>query len=273
MLPHFLSHVARPAGWIGGLPLSVRLRQVPVAFAIGYINSTVSWALLAAAALAAVVIALLLIGADRDELTGAGLAAAIAGAVLVIPLGLAALGHDYYVPRALIMAWIPLAVVLGAACTTARARAPGAALAVGVLGVMVYAGIRINSDSQYQRPAWRSVASALGKPSGTRAIVAYDGGYAAVPLALYLHGDALAAGSAAPVMVGEIDVVGAPWQKSPARLGGATRESQQQVGGYLVERFELPKPAQLTPAQIDTTAQRLLPGPAGAAVVVQRPAA
>ena len=50
--------------------------------------------------------------------------------------------------------------------------------------------IRINSDSTYQRPNWRGVAEALWTPStGPRAVVAYDGGFAAVPIALYLRGD------------------------------------------------------------------------------------
>jgi mannosyltransferase len=269
ILPHFLAHASRPAGWIATSPLSLRLKQLPVAFALGYQNTAVSWALLAVAALAAIVIALLVIGAAGAELRGTGMAAAIAGVVLLIPLALALVGHDYFTPRAMIMAWIPLAVVLGAACTTERARAPGVALAVAAIAAFGYGAIRIATDSRYQKPPWRAVASALGKPSGRRAVVAYDGGFAAVPLALYLHGNALATGSASPLTISEIDVVGRRWQTTPSRLPGGLRVlSAQQIGTYLVKRFVLPTEARLTPAQIDARAQELLgPGPPDGAVI------
>ena len=68
----------------------------------------------------------LVIGADDRQLGGAGAAAALAAVVLLVPLGLALLGEDYYIPRALMPAWIPLAVLIGAACTASRAWAAGA---------------------------------------------------------------------------------------------------------------------------------------------------
>ena len=150
LLPHFISHQDHPAGWIGAFPLSVRIKQVPVAFALGslYQSSAVTYGLIGAAVLAAIVIALLVIGARSEELRGAGLAAAIGGVVLLIPLLLAVFGHDYIVPRALIAAWVPLAVVLAAACTSARAWLPGAALAVVTLTAFLYAGVKVNNDMQ-----------------------------------------------------------------------------------------------------------------------------
>ena len=187
LLPHFLSHASRPSGWIG-VPAVTRLRQLPITFALGYQTSTVGWGLLGAAALAAIVIALVVIAGSDAELRGVGVAAGIALSVLLLPLGLAAVGHDYYVPRALIAAWVPLAVVLGAACTVSRARAFGAGLAVVAVCAFVVAGITIDSDAGYQKPPWRAVAAALGRASGPRAVVAYNGGFAAVPLALYMDG-------------------------------------------------------------------------------------
>jgi mannosyltransferase len=277
MLPHFISHASHPLGWIGAFPLSIRIKQVPVAFALGsiYQSGAVTYGLIGAAVVAAIVIALLVIGAGSEELRGAGIAAGIAGAVLLVPLLLAAFGHDYYVPRALIAAWVPLALVLAAACTSARTWPAGAALALVTVAAFIYAGIRIDGNSTYQRPNWRGVAAALGTPSGSRAIVAYDGGFAAVPLALYLHGDALSSASTAPVSVGEIDVVGSIYQSPPGALPSGVRLlSRTPVDSYLVERFRLPSPTQLTPAQIGSRAQRLYGlSPPSSGVVIQRTSA
>jgi 4-amino-4-deoxy-L-arabinose transferase-like glycosyltransferase len=275
LLPHFLHHQTNPLGWIGAFPLSVRIKQVPVAFALGtlYQSSIVTYGLIGAAVLAGIVIVLLVIGGESTELRGAGLAALVAGAVLLVPLALAGLGHDYYVPRALIAAWIPLAVVLAAACTASRTRLPGAALAVVLLGSFIYAGIRIDGDAQYQRPNWRGVAQALGKPFGPRAIVAYDGGFAAVPLALYLPGAQSSNASAAAITVDEIDVVGNTYQTASPQTGTRLLSSRK-VNGYLVQRFGLASPSQLTPAQIGARARALLgPAPPSPAVLFQRSSA
>ncbi len=276
-LPHFISHASHPLGWIGAFPLSVRIRQVPVAFALGsiYQSSAVSYGLIGAALLLAVVIVLLVVGARSDELRGAGVAAAIAAAVLLVPLALAVLGHDYYVPRALIAAWVPLAVVIAAACTSMRTWLAGGALALLVAATFVYMNIRINSDSTYQRPNWRGVAEALGRPTGPRAVVAYDGGFAAVPIALYLRGDALSSSSTARVSVDEIDIVGSVYQGGPHALPAGVRQlGRRAVDGYLVERFALSAPTQLTQAQMRARAQALYGLPAtGSTVVIQRSSA
>jgi len=277
LLPHFVGHASHPLGWIGLFPLSVRLKQVPVAFALGalYQSPAVTYGLIGAAALAAVVIALLVVGARSSELRGVGLAAAIAGAVLLVPLVVALFGPDYYVPRALIMAWVPLAVVLAAACTSVRTRIPGAALTLVTIAGFVYAGVKVGSDYQYQRPDWRGVTAALGPVSGQRAIVAYDGGFASIPLALYLHGTTVSVESRSPVSVGEIDIVGSPYQTRAATMPRGTQLlGSRTVKGYLVQRYGLTSPQTLTPAQITARAGSLLyPAPADPAVLLQRSSA
>ena len=107
---------------------------------------------------------------------------------MLVPLVVAVLGKDYYIPRALIPAWIPLVVVIGAACTAPRLRIPGGILAGVLLTGFVLAQVKISGDPQYQRPDWRGVAQALGAPSGTRAIIADDGTLATDPLITYVHG-------------------------------------------------------------------------------------
>jgi len=280
LLPHAISHASHPAAWIAGFPLAVRIRQVPVAFALGtlYQSSAVNYGLLGAAALAACMIVLLVVGAGGRALRAAGLAAALAGVVLLVPLLVALLGHDYYEARALMPAWLPLAVVLAAACAGVRARAGGAVLALVALGAFVYADVRISADAVYQRPDWRGVAQALGTPSSTRAIVAYDGTFASAPLAIYLPGVAwsghgqIPQTSQAPVSIGELDIVGSVWQSTPRTLPRGTRViASSAVDGYLVRRFALGGSWRAAPAEIAARAARLLgPAPAGAAVLVQR---
>ena len=283
VLPLAVSDTTHPLNWINAFPLAVRIQQVPTEFGLGslYQSSLVSYGLLAAAALSACLIALLLIGATRSQLIGAGVAAGLVVFVVLVPLVLAVLGRDYYVARNLMPAWIPLTVVIGAACTAPRARRSGAALAVAVLAVFVWAGIRIDDNPQYQRPNWRGVAAALGSPVGTRAVIAYDGTFATGPLAIYLHGISWSGPtqappvSTAPVTVSEVDVVGNVWDTTPATLPAGVRlVGRRRVDNYLVERFALSPAWNLTPAEIALHAGALLgPQPAGLpGVLIQPPA-
>jgi 4-amino-4-deoxy-L-arabinose transferase-like glycosyltransferase len=283
LLPHAISHQSHPAGWIGSVgPLSVRLKQVPITFAFNtlYKSSLVSSGLIGAAALAAVVIALLVIGADAEELRGAALAAGLAAAVLVVPLLLAVVGRDYFEPRALTPAWIPLAVVVAAACTARRALVPGAVLGVAICGSFIWANIRIDHHAAYQRQDWRAVARALGPTRRTRAIVAYEGTFATAPLALYLPGVSWASGGqdpqpdiTTPVTVSEIDVIGNAFQRpSPTLPSGIRSIGSSRAAGFLIRRYLLAPAQTLTRARIAQLAPALLgPAPPGGKVIVQRP--
>jgi mannosyltransferase len=262
-------------GFIGETPLRVRIQQVPVAFGLGtlYQSPSVRYGLLGAAVLVGACIVLLLVGADSSALRGTGAAAALAAVVLLVPLVLALLGEDYYIPRALIPAWIPLAVVVGAACTAPRARAPGAILAAVLLASFVYAQVKINDSAQYQRPDWRGVAHALGPASAPRAIVADDGSAATDPLAIYLPGVPWSGAPAGPVTVGEVDVVGHRWQTLATALPVGTRlVSSRTVDDFLVDRFSIARARPLSQRQITAIAGQLLTPPVpGAAVLVQSP--
>ncbi len=280
LLPHFLGHASHPRDWIGAFPLAIRVKQVPVAFGLGslYQSSIVNYGLIGAAGLAGALIVLLIVGADARELRGAGVAAALAGLVLLVPLGLAVAGRDYYIARALIPAWIPLAVVIGAACSIPSSRNRAVAYAGGALFALliagfVYAQVRIDTHKQYQRPDWRGVAAALGAPSGTRAIVAYDGKFAEAPLNFYLRGSSTAV--TGPVALSEIDVVGSSWQTPAAHLPPGVRLiGTRAIDTYRVARFAVPAGWRLAPAQVALRAGSLL-GPAQPqpAVLVQVPSA
>jgi mannosyltransferase len=278
LIPHVIPNIGS-AHFIGIVPLGLRVQQVPVTFGLNtlyYQSSIDSYGLLGAAVLAIAVIVLLVIGAKAAELRGAGLAALMAGAVLLVPLVLALLGHDDYLARGLIPAWIPLIVVIGAACAAAGTRSAGAVLFVVLAAMFAYAGIRIDGDPQYQRrPDSRRIAAALGDSSVTRAVVAYDGEFAAGPLSIYLPRVAWAGpggeklnSSPALATVGELDIVGYSWQKvADPSPGGVKLIGSRTLGTYQINRFKLSRAWSLNRGQIGARAVELL-GPQSPVPVV-----
>jgi mannosyltransferase len=274
LLPLAAGDTGHPLGWIKEFPLSVRIKQVPVDFALSslYQSQAVTYGLTGAAVMALAVAGLLAFGGGPRRRRGALLAVAVAAVVVLVPMLLAAFGRDYVVPRNFIGAWIPLIVVIAAACTAPRTLPFGALLAAALLGAFIYAGVKVDSDAQYQRPNWRGVARALGTAAGPRAIVAYDAGFASQPLTVYLPGIPWQQLGGPPVTVGEVDIVGSPFQTTPTRLpGGVTRMGRTTVGAFLVERFAVRPAWHLTPQAIGARAGQLLgPAPTGPAVLIQR---
>jgi mannosyltransferase len=276
LIPHVTSLLARPPEFIVSVPLSVRLQQVPVSFAMNTLYQTpiVTYGLIGAAGLAAVVIALLVASAEDRELRGAGVAALLAAAVLIIPLLLALAGHDDYIARGLLPGWAPLAILIAAACTAARARVAGAVLAVAVLATFIYAGARIDGDPQLQKVDWRGVTAALGPARRTRAIVAYKGIFATAPLSIYLPGVPWSGPGPAPApslaTVNEVDVIGSVGDQLTAAPRGMRLIATRSVDGYEVVRFVLDQPWRLSPAAIGIRASRLLtPAPPSPPVLIQ----
>jgi 4-amino-4-deoxy-L-arabinose transferase-like glycosyltransferase len=279
LAPLAISDTSHPIGWITAFPLSTRVEQVPVAFGLGTLSqsSLVNYGLLGAAALACALIVLLVVGAESDQLRGAGAAAAITAFVLLVPLLLALAGHDYYIARALIPAWIPLAVLVGAACAVPRARIGGALLGVVLLVAFVLASIRISDHAQYQRPDWRGVAAALGPAVRSRAVLVYPGSLGAGPVSLYLRGVPWAGNAAtapatnAPVTVSELDVIGNTSQTPVPTPPGMRLVSRSSVAGYLVERYALSSPWRLAPVDVPQLAGSLLTPASPAPVVLIQP--
>ncbi|HLH66302.1 MAG TPA: glycosyltransferase family 39 protein [Solirubrobacteraceae bacterium] len=278
-VPHLLPRLRQPALFITSVPLGRRIQEVPVAFALGPLDNSrgASWGLLGAAALAAIVIALLVAGAGERELRGAALAAALAGFVLVAPLALALVGHDDYIARGLMPAWPPLAVVVGAAATAARARVPGAALAAVLVAAMAWGEAKVQSDPLYQRPNWRGVAAALGAQEGTRAIAAYPGQFATGPLSWYLPRVPWAGPGgrtpAGPVTVSELDVIANAAGPPPAPPAAARVIAAPVVDGYQIVRYALAAPVRGDAGALAALAERLFPVPGLAPqVIVQRAA-
>ncbi len=275
VIPIAVNDLSHPLlGWIKQFSLHIRVEQIPIAFGIGtlYQSSLVTHGFLAAGLLAGACAVLLMFESEPKHRRGAAVAAVMAGTVLLAPLILAAAGRDYYIARNLIAAWIPLAVVIGAACTSRRTLPVGAPLAALAVAGMLYAGIYIDGHPQYQRQNLRGVAEALGPGRGERAIVAYQGEVVGQPLSLYMPGVPWNPPSDLPVRVGEVDVIGSTWQTLARPLAGGTRLiAKKSVDGNLVERFAVDPSWYLSPAAIGDRARELLsPAAPAAYVVVQR---
>jgi mannosyltransferase len=279
VLPLALSDTSHPLSWITQFPLSIRIKQTAVDFGLSnlYQSSLVSGGLLGAALLAAIVLAVLMVGAwSARELRGATLAAGLGAFVILVPLLLAVAGHDYFVPRNMIAAWIPLAIVLAAAVTAPRARLAGAGLALLVIGGSIYANVRIDGDPQFQRPDWRGVAAALGPARGPRAVVAYQGGFALQPLVAFMPRIPWSWNwqpvASPPVRIGELDVIGNAYQSPPSKLPTGVRlVANRDVNGIRVERFVLSPPWQRSQAAIVVGAGSLITfARPGAGLAIQR---
>ena len=271
LLPLAISDAGHPLSWLTAIPLGTRLQQVPMAFAANTLDrsSALGLGLPLAGLLLAVVVLLLVGGASAGELRGAALAGVLAACVLLGPLLAAGLGHDFLIVRAMIAAWVPLAIVIGAAATAERWRGAGLALPAAAGIGFVLAGIAIQGNPDYQRPNWRGVARALGTPHGTRAIVAYDGALATDPLTLYLPG-VVWRQTGRQVAVSELDIVASPLQQPAPAPAGVALTGRRSVDGYVVSRFSLLGPWRGTPTELGTRAGALLaPAPAAPAVLIQ----
>lgn len=267
LVPLVVGDTSHPLlSWLRLFPLSVRLEQIPVDFGASqlYRSGALGWAWPGAGLLVALVVILIGLGAERSERLGAAWAAAVAGFALLVPVLLAELGHDYVFSRNFIAAWVPLSIVVGAACTTRRLRIPGSALLIALIGGFIWASVKIDRDPAFQRPDWRAVASALGAPTGPRAIVTYAGNVAEQPLAIYLKGVRFSysgiPSSTPRVAISQLVVLADPIDaeaRSPVQ--GARLVSTRVVAGVLISSFQLSPRWRASPAGLAARAGGLLP--------------
>jgi hypothetical protein len=245
--------------WIGRLPLTLRLGQVPDQFLFGPAEADVPHRVAAALALAILAAAAVLIArwCDRADRRAATIWGALAVGCLMMPLGLALVGADYLNARNVIVAWVPLALVIGVAATAARARVAGAALGAGVLALTAAATVAVPTQPDLQRSDWRDVARALGRPTVTRALIVPAAGRTLLD---YLPG--LRWNVAGHPRVAEIDLIGsrthaahglACWWGGVCDLPrelvpkadpfpGYRRIAYRRVGPFIVARYRAAKP-------------------------------
>jgi uncharacterized membrane protein len=116
-------------------------------------------------------LALVLWSGDRRTRHGTLVALGLGCVAIAIPLLAALLGTDYVLDRNLLPAWLPLVVVLGAGIGSTRMRPLALILGLVVLAIFLRQDIKIATDENVQRDAWRDVARALGRSSRERVIV------------------------------------------------------------------------------------------------------
>jgi mannosyltransferase len=272
MLPLALIDTSHDAGWIARVPRLSRIATMATEWGVSLLNRrvTITEGLLGGAILIAVVAALVVIGGDRRTRGGAKVAAVLAGFVWLAPLALGLTGHDYFLSRNEIPAFVPLATVVAAACAAPRARILGAALAIALLVLFSVATLRVQTHPGLERPDWRQVARALGPTSVPRVVFVADG-TTADPLKIYMPHVNWVQPQSRLVRIDEVDIVGATKRlplaidRTPvatASLGpsrrvgspvpravappGASVVARFRVDNWIVARFELRHPLRVS---------------------------
>jgi mannosyltransferase len=210
MLPLALIDTSHQAGWIARVPRLSRISTMATEWAASLLTRRVAMreGLVGGAIFLAVVAALIVFGGDRRTRSGAKVAAVLVGFVWLAPLALGIAGHDYFLSRNEIPAFVPLATVVAAACTAPRTRVLGAALAIALLAGFSFATLRVQTHPELERPDWRQVARALGPTSVPRVVLVADG-TTADPLKIYMPHVNWVQPQSRRVMIDEVDVVGA----------------------------------------------------------------
>jgi mannosyltransferase len=269
MLPFALLDSSHGVGWIAKTPLPQRLSQTVAEWGTSQLfrRTTVFTNLIAGVALVALVAALLWFGRERRAGDRARVAVGIAGFALVVPILLAAVGQDYFIPRNVIVAFLPVVTLVACACTgpAPRLRWAGGALAIALLALFSATAVYVQTHASLQRPQWRDLAASLGSPPVPRAILV-AGGTTADSLEIYLPGARWAEPSTRRFRVREIVVVGAHKRfkllrppgvtAGPVRVGSAVPSIaappgtrllvRRRVHNWLIARFVLRRPRALS---------------------------
>ena len=288
LVPLASGDTAHGVSWIHHIPLLTRIAQVPTEFGVStvYRHVRIPEGLWGGAIVIGVAALLLVLAGRRPERRGACVAGAIAATVIVVPLvlGVVRPADDFFLVRNLSPAWIPVSVVLAAACAAPRARDVGTAAATVLLIVFALATIEIESNPIFQRADWRGVARVLGAASEPRAIL-IAGGQEAIPLKIFLRGvDWVQPPATRRLIFDQIAVVGsisrAPLRGPGAHEGpalpmraalGARFLGRQWVRNFDVARYTLTHPWRLDTDQIAARAGRFFHhAPANLLVLVQQ---
>jgi len=237
------------ADWISNFTLGHRLGETGPTFMLGETGDVIArpgYHLLAVVPGLLALAALVLVwvrGHDGDR-RAAGIALAIAAAIVAVPavVALLAPGQDFVLARNLLAAVVPLLAAVAVGCTLPSARRTG--LAIGAVLVAYWFGFSVwaSVSTALQRPDWSAVAAAIGnEPERPRAMVTWTIGQA--PLRYYLDDGAFQVFPSEPLAwtIGEVDFVSdGPAPPPPARLlgPGFRQVGYERVGRFYVRRYE-----------------------------------
>jgi uncharacterized membrane protein len=261
LLPLIHAQGGRGTGWISNWPLSGRLEAVAQYYLLGESGRPLGRAILLLAALP--ILAALALAARLNARGRAGvlLCAGVGASAVLTPLALKLAGVDYFIPRYLVAAYVPLSAALALLLTDAGRRV-GVALSVLVCTGNLLVLAAVDTRPQLQRGDWRGVADALRSGPPERAVVIAVVG--ALPLQYY-QPQWLQLSPQQTVRVREIDLVGYP----PLRAGatrppaaGFSLASRSTIHGIVMLRFRAPRPVPISgrrllsrrPAPVDTEA-------------------
>ncbi len=154
---------SRGAGWIGRISRLHRISQTVSEWGASNLSRGVTTVegLIAGVTVALILLILLGLGGDRRTRRAAAVAGSVAAFVFLAPLALGLAGEDYFLSRNLMPAFVPVVVLIAAACSAPRAREAGAILAVVLLGIFCFASFYVQTHRYLQRPDWRDVARSL----------------------------------------------------------------------------------------------------------------
>jgi mannosyltransferase len=236
VLPLILAQGGRGTGWISNWPLNGRLEAVAQYYLLGESGRPLGRAILLLAALPILAAFALAPRLGPRERAGALLCAGTGAFAVLAPLALKLAGVDYFTPRYLVAAYVPLSAALALLLIAGRNRV-GAALAVLVCTGNLLVLAAVDTRPQLQRGDWRGVADALRSGPPERAVVIAVVG--ALPLQYY-QPELVQLSARQAVRVREIDLVGYP----PLRAGatrppaaGFSLASRSTIHGIVVLRF------------------------------------
>jgi hypothetical protein len=182
-------------------------------------------------------------------------------ATLMLPLGLALLGLDYFDPRNLIIALVPALLLLSMGFAAPAKPRIGAVAAAGLCLASLAIVLLTAWEPKYHSEDWRAAASDLGPPRLDRVVIATPGSFARKPLQFYLPGSRGLPSTGEPV--GEVDVLALPRQGSSQpramlhlSLPHLRLVAQDFDGRFLVWRYRLTAPLRLSPRKLGPTIRR-----------------
>ena len=258
--------------------LASRIAAIPKNFLVGFSVPAEAVATAVAGLGAAVALVLAWRRAAGAEKRTADVCAALVVACVALAIVAAPFGADYVTSRAVIVALVPAALVLG--CGFAIGRLGLAALAaVAVVSVALTIGIA--AEPRYQRPDWKGAAHALGRAHGWRALLVNPPFSNAGPFRVYFHRGAVLRGTVTPP-VRELAAVALtqpggfgpevprpPGGPAPPAPPGFRRVADLRTSSYRVVRYRATRPL---PVNRATLARVAFPGvPAVGVVQVEGP--
>ena len=233
---------------IAEIPLGVRVKEVLGQFLAGeYYFARRS---LVAGGVFLVVALLLVLARRRPEARIAVLAFALAAAVVATPLALDVAGIHFFAYRNLIVAWIPLALGVGA-LLAAQTRAVAMIAAAVATAALAAANVAVFIDESVHRDDWRGVDRALGPPRLGRLTVLYPWWHR---IAFDLYRTDVRRLDGNVVYVREIDLVGFELPPPTFRPRGFRSVETRDMGGHGLTfmRFVAPRTRRVRLADVVT---------------------